>query len=183
MKFFYVVLLFLWSATSVIAQNYFDSFVGKLDVDCTCLPNKAPDDFRGNFLKEEQYMVVPHDCYLLKSRSLVKNIYGQDSYLRYWLSYYLFKDTTECKAAIERFSSTVAKRIDGFKYREDGGAKTTPMVVIFNSKNIFCLYGNCETELEPWESLKNAFIAEYAEKGAMLLIAKCGYVQWKTYDD
>ena len=49
MKFFYVVLLFLWSATSMMAQNYFDSFVGKLDVDYTCLPNKAPDDFRCNF--------------------------------------------------------------------------------------------------------------------------------------
>lgn len=55
--------------------------------------------------------------------------------------------------------------------------------MIFNCKNIFCLYGACEREADSWESLKNAFIAKYAEKGAQLLIAKCGYVQWKTHDN
>jgi len=44
--------------------------------------------------------------------------------------------------------------------------------MIFNCKNIFCLYGACEREADSWVSLKNAFIAEYAEECATLLIAK-----------
>ncbi len=39
----------------------------------------------------------------------------------------------------------------------------------------------CKTELAPWETLKEAFIAEYAENNAILLIAKCGGVRWETY--
>lgn len=28
-----------------------------------------------------------------------------------------------------------------------------------------------------------AFIAEYAEEGGTLFIAKCSYIQWKTYNE
>lgn len=170
-------LLFALMSMTVSAQNHFDGFVKKLDVAYTCVPNPAPDDFRSAFLSK--VCRAGHDMYKLKSKALYKNIYGQKSYLQYFLSYYLFNDTADCKQAVERFFSV--ERLDGLKYMVDGGVKTTPMVMIFNSKSIYCVYGACETELESWENLKKTFIAEYADDNATLLIAKCGFVKWEKY--
>ena len=66
-------------------------------------------------------------------------------------------------------------------YKNIYGQKSYPMVMIFNSKSIYCVYGACETELESWENLKKTFIAEYADDNATLLIAKCGFVKWEKY--
>ena len=158
-----------------VTPTRFEDFAKKLDVAYTCIPNKAPDDSSSDFLGSWK----PHICYQLKSKRLFKNIYDQKNHLQYFLSFYHFNDTAKCRAAVDRFFSR--NRIEGLKYRVDGSAKTSPMVMIFNSKSIYCLYGHCETELAPWETLKEAYIAEYAENNATLLIAKCGAVRWETY--
>ncbi|MBP5423164.1 MAG: hypothetical protein J6Y78_12060 [Paludibacteraceae bacterium] len=174
-------LLFICGISTMMAQETtvaptrFEDFAKKLDVAYYCLPNKAPYDFRSAFLESWE----PNECYQLKSKKLFKNSYDQKSYLQYFLSFYHFNDTTKCRAAVDRFFSK--ERIEGLKYMVDGSAKTSPMVMIFNSKSIYCLYGFCKTELAPWETLKEAFIAEYAENNAILLIAKCGGVRWETY--
>lgn len=170
------LLLFALLSTTVSAQN-FPAFVKRLNVAYTCVPNKSPDYFKYAFLDKDSK--AQNNMYKLKSKAVFKNTYGQKTYLRYYLSYYLFGDTTECKKAVEKFF--FEERRDGLKYMVNGPVKTPPMVMIFNSKSIYCMYGECETELDPWERLKKAFIKQYAEDKATLMIAKCGSVRWETY--
>lgn len=170
------LLFFALLSTTIYAQEIAE-FAKNLDVAYTCLPNEAPDDLRSAFLGDE--IKAKHGMYKLKSKALYKNIYNQDSYLRYFISYYLFNDTTGCNKAEENFFSK--ERFDGLRYKVDGPVKTPPLVMIFNSKSIYCLYGRSETELEHWDYLKKSFIKQYAEDNATLMIAKSGSVRWETY--
>lgn len=175
MRYFFTLLL-LCVLSSLNAQD-FTTFVKKLNVAYTCLPNKAPDDFKYAFLDRDSK--APCDMYKLQSMASYKDNNGRDIYLTYFLSYYLFNDTTSCQEAVKKFFSE--ERVKGLKYKVDGETETQPMVMVFNSKSIYCMYGNCETESEPWEKLKQSFIKEYAEENATLMIAKCGSVRWEIY--
>ncbi|MEE3485514.1 MAG: hypothetical protein VZQ98_14485 [Bacteroidales bacterium] len=182
MRIIYTILILLHGLTATAQINTeeseFISFVGKLDVDYYCGPSESPsDDFMPYFLNEKG-LASNHSFYRLKSKSLFRDIKGEKRQLVYFLSSYKFNETSECTEAINRFFSK--ERIEGLKYKVDGQAKTSPMVMIFNSRSIYCLYGNCDTEVEIWESLKKAFIDEYAKKEATILIAQCGNVKWIT---
>ena len=170
-----ITLLLLCGLSSVNAQEFM-TFVEKLDVAYTCLPNKAPDDFKYAFLERDSKALS--DMYKLQSTALYKDNNGRDTYLTYFLSYYLFNDTIACQKAVKKFFSE--ESVKGLKYKEDGEAKIQPMVMIFDSESIYCMYGACATESEPWEKLKQAFIKEYAEENATLMVAKCGSVRWET---
>lgn len=169
------VLVGLGQASSKNFKTKIEDFISSKQ-DNYSLLDKTRNESGNDYILDTKTVYTWKRAICLKGKLSFRNKYNQTVYPRIYLSFYQYKDTTECTKARLQLLNCVGGDCTSVKWGNNGSSvKSSPFIYVFNLTQIIVGHIACEHTNNDWTLFKKDLLINFKLKDSKVMeLQGCG---------